>query len=94
MKKMIRFFYVVCATFLLTIATGCSSTGYSGGSSYHNRNSWDYDNYYRSGVDRNYERAAARAHVGSGGREGGRGGGRGGGGGGGGRGGGGGGGRR
>jgi hypothetical protein len=87
MKKMIQFLYIACAMLLLTIVTGCSSTGYSGSSSYNHRNSWDYDNHYRSGVNRNYNRSPARANVrsgavrsgakaGGGGRAGGGGGGR------------------
>ncbi len=67
MKKMIQLLYIACAMLLLTIVTGCSSTGYSGSSSYYHRNSWGYDNYYRSGVNRNYNRSNARAHVRSGG---------------------------
>ena len=85
MKKMIPFLCMACAALLLTIVTGCSSTGYSGSSSHYHRNAWEYDNYYRSGVIHHYNRPAARANVRSGGgtRAGGAGGGRGGGGGGG-----------
>jgi len=67
MKKMIQFLYIVCTMLLLTIVTGCNSTGYSGSSSYYHRNSWEYDNHYRSGVNRNYNRSKARANVRSGG---------------------------
>jgi len=63
MKKIIPFLYVMAAALLLTIVTGCSSTGYSGSSSYYHENSWGYDNYYRSGVNRNYHRSEARAHA-------------------------------
>ena len=55
---MIPFLCMACAALLLTIVTGCSSTGYSGSSSYH-RNAWGYDNYYRSGVNNHYHRSAA-----------------------------------
>jgi hypothetical protein len=73
MKKMIQLLNIACAMLLLTIATGCSSTGYNGSSSHYHSNSWGYDNYYRSGVNRNYNRSNARAHVRSGGARGGAG---------------------
>ncbi len=82
--------YMMFAALLMIIVTGCSSTGYSGGTSYHHRNSWDYDNHYRSGVNKNYNRSAAAnrssgaARAGAAARSGGGGGGRAGGGGGGG----------
>jgi len=64
MKKMIRLLYVICVTFLLAIAAGCSSTGsstgYSGYSAtYYHGNSWAYDDYYRDGVRDDYNRRAA-----------------------------------
>ena len=67
MKKMTPILYMMFATLLMIIVTGCSSTGYSGGTSYHHRNAWEYDNYYRSGANRHYNRPAARANVRSGG---------------------------
>lgn len=70
MSKVIQIFYVVCIVLLLTIVTGCGSSGYSGGSSYYHGHSnyyrgdaWDYDRYYRSGVNRHYHRAEARGRV-------------------------------
>ena len=63
MKKMIPFLYILCVALLMSIVTGCSSTGYSGSTSYYNRNAWEYDNYYRSGVNHHYNRPAARANV-------------------------------
>lgn len=73
MKNIIRFFYVLCCALLLTIVTGCGSTGYSGSysSSYYGGHSWGYDSYYRSGVSRNYNRSVTRARVSSPGRGGG-----------------------
>lgn len=62
MKKILPF--LLPAALLLTIATGCSSTGYSGGSSsYYHRNAWEYDNYYRTGVNHYYNRPEARANA-------------------------------
>ena len=66
MKKMTPILYMMFATLLMIIVTGCSSTGYSGGSSYHS-NAWEYDNHYRSGANRHYNRPAARANARSGG---------------------------
>ena len=63
MKRMIPFFYIMCAALLMSIVTGCSSTGYSGSTSYYHRNAWEYDNYYRSGVNHHYNRPASRANV-------------------------------
>ncbi|MGI9536594.1 MAG: hypothetical protein ACR2PB_05960 [Desulfocapsaceae bacterium] len=66
MKLLLPFFYVTCIVLLMTVVSSCSSTGYSGysgGASYYHRNSWDYDNYYRSGVNRHYNRSATRANV-------------------------------
>lgn len=63
MKIVIPLFYFTFITLLLTILAGCSSTGYSGSTSYYHRNAWEYDNYYRSGVNRYYNRPAARADV-------------------------------
>jgi hypothetical protein len=70
MKKIIQLIYLMCAAILLTIVTGCSSTGYSGSSSYYSGSSWGYDSYYRSGVNRHYSRSATRARAprGGGGR--------------------------
>jgi hypothetical protein len=76
--------YMMFAALLMIIVTGCSSTGYSGGTSYHHRNSWNYDNHYRSGVNKNYNRSSGAARAGAAARSGGGGGGRAGGGGGGG----------
>jgi len=67
MKKMTTILYMMFATLLMIIVTGCSSTRYSGGTSYYHRNAWGYDNYYRSGANRHYNRPAARANVRSGG---------------------------
>ncbi len=64
MKKMIPFLYMICAVLLLSIATGCSSTGYGGSTSYYHRNAWGYDNYYRSGVNNHYNRSAAANRTG------------------------------
>ncbi len=87
MKKMIPLLCMICAVLLLSIVTGCSSTGYGGSTSYHHRNAWEYDNYYRSGVNNHYNRSAvanrssgvtragAAARSGGGGRAGGGGGG-------------------
>jgi hypothetical protein len=66
MKRMTPILYMMFATLLMIIVTGCSSTGYSGGTSYYHRNAWEYDNYYRSGANRHYNRPAARANVRSG----------------------------
>ncbi len=66
MKKMTPFLYMLFAALLMIIVTGCSSTGYSRGTSYNHRNAWEYDNYYRSGANRHYNRPAARANVRSG----------------------------
>jgi len=66
MKKMIPFLYMICVALLLSIITGCSSTGYGGSTSYYHRNAWEYDNYYRSGVNNHYNRSAARSNVRSG----------------------------
>ncbi len=65
MKNIIRFFYVLCCALLLTVVTGCGSTEYSGSysASYYGGNAWGYDNYYRSGVDRHYNRSAVRTNV-------------------------------
>ena len=63
MKILLPLFYMTIITLLLTISAGCSSTGYSGSSAYYHRNAWDYDNYYRTGVNRYYSRPAARANV-------------------------------
>ena len=67
MKKMTPILYMMFATLLMIIVTGCSSTGYSGGTSYIHSNAWGYDNHYRSGASRHYNRPAARANVRSGG---------------------------
>lgn len=70
MKKMLLFLYLMWTMLLLANVTGCSSTGYSGSTGYYHdnhRNSWNYDTYYRSGVNRNSNRAAASVHVRSGG---------------------------
>jgi hypothetical protein len=83
MKRMTPFLYMMCAALLMIIVTGCSSSGYSGSTSYYHRNAWDYDNYYRSEANHHYNRPAARANVrseagtraGGGGRSGGGGGG-------------------
>ena len=66
MKIVIPLFYLTCIALLMTIVSSCSSTGYSGGASYYHRSAWEYDNYYRSGVNRHYNRPAARANVRSG----------------------------
>lgn len=63
MKIMVALFYMAFITLLMTISAGCSSTGYSGSSASYHRNAWEYDNYYRSGVNRYYNRPAARANV-------------------------------
>ncbi len=63
MNKMIFFLYLLSGALLLTIIAGCSSTGYSGSSSYYHRNVWEYDNYYRTGVNHYYNRPEARANV-------------------------------
>lgn len=70
MSKMIQLLFLLCTMVLLVIATGCSSSGYSGGSSYYRGhsdyyrgNSWDYDRYYRSGVNRHYRRPETRARA-------------------------------
>ncbi len=63
MKIMTPILYMMFATLLMIIVTGCSSTGYSGGTSHYHRNAWEYDNYYRSGANRHYNRPAARANV-------------------------------
>ena len=63
MKKIVLFLYIIYATLLLTILTGCSSVGVSGSSSYYHHNSWEYDNYYRSGANRHYNRTDAKAKV-------------------------------
>ncbi len=63
MKRMTPILYMMFATLLMIIVTGCSSTGYSGGTSYYHRNAWEYDNYYRSGANRHYNRPAVRANV-------------------------------
>ena len=67
MKKVTPILYMMFATLLMIIVTGCSSTGYSGGTSYSDRNAWGYDNDYRSGANRHYNRPAARANARSGG---------------------------
>ena len=64
MEKTMRLFSAVGVTLLLALAAGCSSTGSStvyGGHSttYYHSNSWDYDDYYRDGVNRDYNRRAA-----------------------------------
>lgn len=66
MKIMTPILYMMFATLLMITVPGCSSTGYSGGTSYNHRNAWEYDNYYRSGANRHYNRPAARANVRSG----------------------------
>ena len=63
MKRLIPLFYLTCIALLMTIVSSCSSTGYSGGASYYHRSAWDYDNYYRTGVNNHYNRSAARANV-------------------------------
>lgn len=63
MKKLLPFLYMLSAMLLLVILSGCSSTGYSGGASYHYNNSWEYDNYYRAGVNNYYNRAEVRENV-------------------------------
>jgi hypothetical protein len=66
MKRMTPILYTMFAALLTIIVTGCSSTGYSGGTSHYHRNAWEYDNYYRSGANRHYNRPAVRANVRSG----------------------------
>ena len=63
MIKMTPILYMLFATLLMIVITGCSSTGYSGGASYNHRNTWEYDNYYRSGANRHYNRSEARKNV-------------------------------
>jgi hypothetical protein len=65
MKKIIQFLYVVVAALLLSSVTGCSSTGYSGSysGSYYGGSSWGYDSYYRSGVNRHYNRSTTRVRA-------------------------------
>lgn len=63
MKTRVPFFYLACGALLLAVCAGCSSTGSYGSSSYYHRNAWEYDNYYRSGVNRYYNRPATRANV-------------------------------
>lgn len=63
MKKMIPILYMMFATLLMIIVTGCSSTGNSGGASYYRNNAWGYDDHYRSGVNRHYNRPAVRANA-------------------------------
>ncbi len=57
MKKIKMFLFMIGAALLLSGLTGCGSTGYYGGSTTYYRNSWDYDRYYRSGVNRHYHRS-------------------------------------
>ncbi len=63
MKLLKLLFYLTCIALLMTFVSSCSSTGYSGGASYYHSNAWEYDNYYRSGVNRYYSQPAARANV-------------------------------
>lgn len=70
MIKVIQLLLLSCGVSLLMFAAGCSSSGYSGGASYYHGhsdyyrgNSWDYDRYYRSGVNRHYRRPETRARV-------------------------------
>ena len=63
MKLLIPLFYLTCIALLMTFLSSCSSTGYSGGASYYHRSAWDYDNYYRAGVNNHYNRSAQRANV-------------------------------
>ncbi len=65
MKKTIQFLYVLAAALLFSIVTGCSSTGHSGShsSSYYGGSSWGYDSYYRTGVNRHYNRSVTRSRV-------------------------------
>lgn len=63
MKLLIPLFYLTCIALLMTVLSSCSSTGYSGGASYYHRSAWDYDNYYRAGVNNHYNRSAQRANV-------------------------------
>ena len=58
-----RITYLLFGTLMLTILTGCSSSGYSGSSTYYHHNVWEYDNYYRSGVNHYYNRPAVQADV-------------------------------
>ena len=66
MLKILPFFYMICLAFLLFFTAGCSSTGYSGNAGYYHRSGWDYDRYYRSGVNHHYNRPVARENVRSG----------------------------
>ena len=66
MKKLLRLFLLFLPVLLLS---GCGSAYYSGssrhyyGGSRHYRSSWDYDDYYRSRVNRYYNRNEVRRAV-------------------------------
>jgi hypothetical protein len=63
MNKMKMILYMIGTVLLLATLTGCTSGGYYGGSSsYYHRNSWDYDRYYRSGVNRHYHGTNVNVH--------------------------------
>lgn len=63
MNKMKMVLYMIGTVLLLATFTGCSSSGYYyGGSTTYHRNSWDYDRYYRSGVNRHYHRTNVNVH--------------------------------
>jgi hypothetical protein len=63
MKPTILLFTILGGALLFLNLSGCSSTGYSGSASYYHTNAWDYDRYYRSGVNQHYNRSAARSSV-------------------------------
>lgn len=66
MNKMKLFLYMIGTALLLATLSGCSSSGYYyGGSTTYYRNSWDYDRYYRSGVNRHYHRTDVRRSTNS-----------------------------
>ena len=66
MKKIKMFLFMIGTALLLTALMGCTSGGYYSSSvGYSYGNSWDYDRYYRSGVDRHYYRSDVRRSTNS-----------------------------
>lgn len=63
MIKIVQVIYVAGAVLLMTSVIGCSSSGSGGSAGYYRGSSWDYDNYYRSGVNRHYRDSSNREHA-------------------------------
>ena len=63
MKKMISFLYLLCGALLPDHHSRMQFNGIQRKFRYYHRNVWEYDNYYRTGVNHYYNRPEARANV-------------------------------